>query len=220
MSFLSRAAAFAAVTLTLVGLAQSAPGIAAELDRTAIVAAARPDSPLPSADDVTVAVAQTASQILPTLRPEVEPDAAVVASSPDRFDSLAEAVAAQDMVAGDENLRCLAGAIYFESKGEPIAGQLAVAQVIINRARSGRFPPDICRVVTQRGQFSFVRDGNIPEIDAGRPGYRTALAVAKVALTEAWNSAAPGALFFHARRVAPAGRFVRVAAIGNHIFYR
>ena len=57
----------------------------------------------------------------------------------------------------------MAGAIYFEAKGEPLSGQLAVAEVILNRAKSGRFPKAICSVVTQRGQFSFVRGGRIPD---------------------------------------------------------
>jgi N-acetylmuramoyl-L-alanine amidase len=219
MSFLSRVAAFAAVTFALAGLGQGAPGLAAELDRTAVAAApAVPVIDAPTAG-LTSALAVTPAPA-PVLSPAIDTDTDVVVSPLGKFASLDAAVAAQDLAAADENLRCLASTIYFESKGEPISGQLAVAQVVINRARSGRFPPDICGVVTQRGQFSFVRGGTIPTIDAGRSGYRTALAIAKVALTEAWQGQAEGALFFHARRVAPAGRFVRVASIGNHIFYR
>lgn len=138
---------------------------------------------------------------------------------PDRFATLAAAVAAQDAVETDEALRCLASTIYFEAKGEPIDGQLAVAEVVINRARSGRFPPDVCGVVRQPGQFSFVHGGAIPVV-AGGALYRTALAVAKVAMAGAWESSAPRALFFHASRVAGSVRWIRVAAIGNHVFYR
>lgn len=222
MLFLSRAAALAALALSLVGIAQSAPGVAAELDRTAIAAAA----PAPAVTGTDTGLTTAAATTLPpvTLTPAIATDTDVVASAPDKFDSLADAVAAQDAAVDqavvDGDLRCLASAIYFEAKGEPMAGQLAVAQVIINRARSGRFASDLCGVVTQRGQFSFVHAGAIPTIDPSRPSYRTALAVAKVALTQAWSGGAEGALFFHARRVAPAGRFVRVAAIGNHVFYR
>src|SRR3546814_1697830 len=64
----------------------------------------------------------------------------------------------------DPELRCLAGAVYFESRGESLAGQLAVAHVIINRAESGRFPSSYCGVVHQRSQFSFVRGGKMPSI--------------------------------------------------------
>src|SRR3546814_15995181 len=61
----------------------------------------------------------------------------------------------------DPELRCLAGAVYFESRGESLAGQLAVAHVIINRAQSGRFPDSYCGVVHQRRQFSFLRGGKL-----------------------------------------------------------
>ena len=55
----------------------------------------------------------------------------------------------------DEEGICLATAVYFESRGEPIEGQLAVADVVINRAASGRYPSDWCGVVKQKAQFSF-----------------------------------------------------------------
>ncbi len=67
----------------------------------------------------------------------------------------------------DAETECLARAVYWESKGEPLAGQLTVAEVIINRARSGRFASTICGVVRQRGQFSFVRGGHIPQPPSG-----------------------------------------------------
>lgn len=136
------------------------------------------------------------------------------------FGSLAAAVAAQSVPdAMGEDLACVAGAIYFEAKGEPLSGQLAVAQVIINRAKSGRFPKTVCSVVTQPGQFSFVHGGRIPPV-GGNAAYRTAVAVARVALAEAWDSPVPAAMYFHARRVAPRWNRTQVAAIGNHVFYR
>lgn len=146
---------------------------------------------------------------------------AAVPAEPEDFDSLAEAVAAHQSTDMDDATRCLAGAIYFEAKGEPIAGQLAVAEVIINRAKSGRFPSDVCAVVTQRGQFGFVRSGQIPVIDAGRAAYKTALAVARVALADAWDGPAPAALFFNTANRRPGGaRLVKVASVGNHVFWR
>ncbi|NWP61348.1 cell wall hydrolase, partial [Escherichia coli] len=67
------------------------------------------------------------------------------------FDSLSEAVAAQDAPASlDSELNCLAVSVYYEAKSEPLAGQLAVADVILNRTESGRFPRSVCGVVTQR----------------------------------------------------------------------
>ncbi|MEA3033711.1 MAG: hypothetical protein QOH86_1727 [Sphingomonadales bacterium] len=121
----------------------------------------------------------------------------------------------------DAELECLAGAVYFEAKGEPLKGQLGVARVILNRTRSGRFPATACGVVKQRGQFSFVRGGRFPAIARGSAAWRTALAVARAALDGHVESPAGKALFFHARSVSPGWRGVtRVAAIGNHVFYR
>lgn len=136
------------------------------------------------------------------------------------YPTLAAAVAAQSTHDGDDDaIQCLAGAIFYESKGEPLSGQLAVADVIINRSKSGRFPSDICEVVTQRGQFGFVRGGRIPTINEDSRSYRTAVAVAKVALADAWDSDADRALYFNRGR-APASGLTKVASIGNHIFWR
>lgn len=136
------------------------------------------------------------------------------------FASLSEAVAAQDGAVADEHLRCLASAVYFESRGEPLAGQLAVAQVILNRATSGRYPATACGVITQRGQFGFVRRGVIPAVDASHSAFRTAVAVAKVAMSRAWVAEqAASAMFFNGVRAARVGTR-RIATIGNHAFYR
>lgn len=135
------------------------------------------------------------------------------------YPTLSAAVAAQDAAADDEQLRCLAGAIYYESRGEPLAGQLAVAEVILNRAASKRFGASVCDVITQPGQFSFVRSGRMPAARANAD-YRTATAIAKVAMKDAWESDASNAMYFHARRVAPGWSRKRIAAIGNHVFYR
>ncbi len=120
----------------------------------------------------------------------------------------------------DEETECLARAVYFESKGEPLAGQLSVAEVIINRAESGRFASTLCGVVRQRGQFSFVRGGNIPTPAKASRNWRTAVAIARIATRDLAEGAAPKALFFHARHVNPRWRHTRVATVGNHIFYR
>jgi spore germination cell wall hydrolase CwlJ-like protein len=123
--------------------------------------------------------------------------------------------------AADDELSCLATAVYFESKSEPLAGQLAVAKVIINRTRSGRFPATICGVVKQRGQFSFVSGGRLPAVAHGTPFWRTAVAIATIARQQRSQSAtAENALYFHARRVSPGWHLTRVGAIGNHVFYR
>jgi len=122
--------------------------------------------------------------------------------------------------AGSRELECLATGVYFESKSEPLAGQLAVAQVIANRAESGRYPSTYCGVIKQRGQFSFVRGGHLPSVSHSSRQWQTAVAIAKIVDQDLKDSAVGNALFFHARRVSPNWNRTRVASIGNHIFYR
>lgn len=121
---------------------------------------------------------------------------------------------------GSRDLECLAVGVYFESKSEPLAGQLAVGQVIANRANSGRFPSSYCGVLFQRGQFSFVRGGHWPKVNRSSQQWQNAVAIAKIIDQDLKDSAAESALFFHAKRVSPGWRLKRVASIGNHIFYR
>jgi N-acetylmuramoyl-L-alanine amidase len=122
---------------------------------------------------------------------------------------------------GSRELECLAVGIYFESKSEPLAGQLAVGEVIANRANSnGRFPSSYCGVLFQRSQFSFIRGRSLPSVPRSSRQWSTAVAIAKIVDQDLKDSAAPKALFFHARRVSPGWKLKRVASIGNHIFYR
>jgi N-acetylmuramoyl-L-alanine amidase len=120
----------------------------------------------------------------------------------------------------DREAECLAVAVYFESKGEPLLGQLGVAETVINRTRSGRFPSSICGVVLQKSQFSFVRGGGFPAIARSSQNWRTAVAIGHIARNNLWNSQVSNALFFHARRVAPGWNLRQVGTVGNHVFYR
>jgi Cell wall hydrolyses involved in spore germination len=123
--------------------------------------------------------------------------------------------------AGSRELECLATGIYFESKSEPLAGQLAVGRVIANRAASGgRFPGTYCGVLFQRSQFSFVHGHSLPNVTRGNRQWQTAVAIAQIVDQHLQDSAVGNALFFHARYVSPAWGLKRVASIGNHIFYR
>ena len=120
------------------------------------------------------------------------------------------------------DMQCLAQAVYFEARGEPLSGQLAVARVVINRAASGLYPADYCSVVTQRKQFSFVRNGRIPHADEGSDEWRRAKAIAQIAHQDLWASEARDALYFHATYVRPgwASQKTQLARIDTHIFYR
>lgn len=222
MTIFTRAAMIAALSLGVIGAgAVSAPGIAAQAASDAIVAAA-PQMSLPSTGVALDAPTVTAVAGTEADPQDLSPTALDTADRDDpRFQSLAHAVDSQVAPSDlSSELRCLAGAIYYESKGEPLAGQLAVAEVIINRARSGRFPRSLCGVVTQAGQFSFVRGGAVPAVNPSLAQWKTALAVAQVALGDAWESPASNAMFFHARYVSPRWSKARVASIGNHVFYR
>jgi N-acetylmuramoyl-L-alanine amidase len=122
---------------------------------------------------------------------------------------------------GTHELDCLATGIYFEAKSEPLSGQLAVGKVIANRAQSGgRFPPTYCGVLFQRGQFSFVRGHSLPSAPRSSRQWQTAVAIAKIVDQGLKESGVGDALFFHARYVSPGWHLKRIAAIGNHVFYR
>jgi hypothetical protein len=121
----------------------------------------------------------------------------------------------------DAEQECLAKAIYFETRSESLEGQLAVAEVILNRAASGLYPPTICEVVTQPAQFSFIRGGRFPTPDRSSEAWRKAVAVADIARKGLADAVAPNVLWYHATYVAPSWgrRLTRVAQIGTHIFY-
>ena len=148
-----------------------------------------------------------------------ETDEATPAVNPDSdLPTMVAALRGTD--AGSRELECLAAGIYFESKSEPLAGQLAVGQVIANRADSGRIASTYCGVLFQRGQFSFVRGHSWPTINKQGRQWQTAVAIAKIVDQDLKDSAAANALYFHARRVHPGWRLKQVASIGNHVFYR
>lgn len=121
----------------------------------------------------------------------------------------------------DAEQLCLAKAVYFEARGETLEGQLAVAEVVLNRAASGVYPGTICGVVTQRAQFSFVRAGRFPRVDTDSDCWRKALAIADIAQKKLARQIAPNVLWYHASYVAPAWKrnLTRFARIGTHIFY-
>jgi spore germination cell wall hydrolase CwlJ-like protein len=122
----------------------------------------------------------------------------------------------------DEQANCLATAVYFEARGESVEGQLAVARVVMNRAASGRYPPDWCSVVKQPAQFSFVRHGQFPSIDTASSAWARAQGVARLAVANVVPSVGSDVLWYHANYVAPSWghRLNLVEKIGAHIFYR
>jgi spore germination cell wall hydrolase CwlJ-like protein len=144
-------------------------------------------------------------------------------TQPERPRTLDELVAAYASAeAPDREQDCLASAVYFEARGESVEGQLAVAEVVLNRAVSGKYPSDICGVVEQPWQFSFVNaTGRIPNADRASEAWKKAVAIARIARAELADSLPSDVLWYHADYVAPSWgkRLSKQAKIGLHIFY-
>ena len=132
----------------------------------------------------------------------------------------------------DSERLCLAQAIYHEARGESVDGQMAVANVIINRAFSKKYPSTICGVVFQNAdkgkykcQFTFACDGRSDE-GRERAAWNRSVKMAEEAFAEFQQGERPGVipngvLYYHTTAVAPkwSHTFRRVAAIGSHVFY-
>jgi spore germination cell wall hydrolase CwlJ-like protein len=155
--------------------------------------------------------------VVPTTAPVAR--AAVAPGPGASLEELSAALA--DSEVGDASQECLATAVYFEARGEPLAGQLAVAEVVLNRARSGRYPPDVCAVVKQPAQFSFVRRGQFPLADRASDAWRRAVAISRIASAGLLANLPQSVLWYHADYVAPSWgkRLRRETKIGLHIFY-
>lgn len=125
------------------------------------------------------------------------------------------------------DLECLTQAAYYEARGEGVEGMRAVAQVVLNRARHPAFPRSVCGVVFQGSgrkvgcQFSFTCDGSMRGA-VNRAAWDRARNVASAALSGAVYAGVGNATFFHTTAVTPSWRnsFLRVAQVGNHVFYR
>ena len=216
MQFHRATLAALAATAFLTFFAAEGSGANAEISETrAAPVVALTDETVPAA----AAPVQFVSQEV--VQPTPEPKAADARLA--EAGSLSELVAAMPEGGSmSREMECLAGAIYFESRGEPLAGPLAVGQVIVNRSESGIFPSDYCGVVYQRSQFSFVRGGTMPRIDRGSAAWHRATAIARIAHEGLWDSKAGDSLYFHARYVKPSWSRTKIAraTIDSHIFYR
>ena len=130
----------------------------------------------------------------------------------------------------ERQLDCLAKNIYHEAGNEPFEGKVAVAQVTLNRAESGKFPSDVCGVIYQKNvfyekvvcQFSWYCEGN----GTGKPirskaMYDESMAVAKKVLLEGFRlDIMKKAMYYHADYVNPGWKQEKIGKIGRHIFYK
>ena len=123
--------------------------------------------------------------------------------------------------------KCLAEALYFEARGEPVEGQFAVAEVILNRVDSPKFPNSICKVVNQGTgrkhacQFSYTCDGKFERI-ANMAVYNQLVVIARAMIDNSMRQLSGGATYYHNTSVQPswARRFEHTATIGIHKFYK
>jgi spore germination cell wall hydrolase CwlJ-like protein len=129
----------------------------------------------------------------------------------------------------NKQLDCLARNIYFEAGGEPFEGKVAVAQVTINRANSGQFPADICKVVYQKNvvyekvlcQFSWYCQQPSNAKPKNATAFRESEMVARQVLLEGFRlPSLQKALYFHATHINPKWNREKVAVIGGHVFYK
>lgn len=203
--------------LVRVVLAAAMAAGAAAAGAEAPVGAALPGG---AADAAAAEAAAAAGAPLPAFLRRIGGGAAVLRYDRDWLAGLAPAE-------GDENWRCLARAVYHEARGETVAGQFAVAEVILNRVASPDFPGTVCGVVNQgasrRGacQFSFACDGR-PDTMHNPRARDIARKIARLMIDGAPRRLTLGATHFHARGVRPrwARLFERTAEIGAHVFYR
>ncbi len=127
----------------------------------------------------------------------------------------------------NKQMSCLAEALYFEARGEPIKGQLAVGEVILNRVEDARYPSSICKVINQGTgrrfacQFTYTCDGKLETVHERQP-YEMALKIAKILMTTHDRKLTRGSTHYHSNYVNPrwSKKFERIAKFGRHIFYR
>jgi len=129
-----------------------------------------------------------------------------------------EAIASSSKI--DKQLECMAKVVLHEAGNQPRAGQLAVAQLIMNRVGQERFGSTVCEVVNQPGQFFRTASYNPHQ---GSQRWATAVEVSRQAMAGNADQVVPGAVFYHAAHATP-NRFFRsrerLSMVGDHIFYR
>lgn len=129
----------------------------------------------------------------------------------------------------DRQLECLTRNVYYEAATEPFEGKVAVAQVTINRSRSGYFPTDLCKVVYQKNvfytkvvcQFSWYCEKHSTFKPVHKDHYKESEIVARKVMLEGFElPSMREAMYYHADYVNPHWKKQRISKIGRHIFYK
>ncbi len=143
------------------------------------------------------------------------------------LDDVAPALALAPKRRGQAQWHCLAEAVYFEARSESLIAQKAVAEVIMNRVDSSRYPNTVCEVINQgaskkhRCQFSYNCDG-LPETIHEKRAWQRAKSVAQEIVAASTRPLTNGATHYHTTAVRPywSRRLVRTGKFGSHIFYK
>ncbi len=139
----------------------------------------------------------------------------------------ADYIAALPRANGGKQWQCLSEALYFEARGESIKGQVAVAEVILNRVDSPAYPDSVCGVINQGTgrkfacQFTYTCDGRA-EIINEQSAYERVAKIARLVMDGLPRNLTKGATHYHTTSVRPswARKFPKTAKIGSHVFYR
>jgi spore germination cell wall hydrolase CwlJ-like protein len=148
-----------------------------------------------------------------------------------RGDQSSQSADATSLKARERQLLCMTQNIYYEAGSEPAEGKLAVAQVVMNRSKSGQFPEDLCKVIYQKNvfyektvcQFSWYCEGktDFSKINKNQKNWQESADAAKMVLMEGFRlPSLKTALYYHADYVSPNWDKDRLIKIGRHIFYK
>lgn len=202
-----------------------------------LAAPARADVVISQSNDPHLRLKGQLSSLLGTDPPVVEPRRGNVLErlmsgrltgpdTPPEIDYSFAFVDEQPAATGGADWHCLSEALYFEARGERVKGIFAVAEVIMNRVESTRFPSTVCGVVKQgtgrkyECQFTYNCDGAAEAVHEPR-AWRRVGKIARLVLDGAPRPLTGGATYYHTRTVKPrwSRRFDRTATIGAHYFY-
>ena len=207
----------------------------------AILSAATPDGATPAIPRAVSLASTTPAPVEPqvvTLQAKAEPpkpDAQKLAVAPPPkvplppvrpvYTGYADLIEPEDM---SREQRCLAEAVYFEARSEPPSGQAAVAQVVLNRVKSGLYPDSVCGVVYQNRhrylgcQFSFACEGRSLRVTEPGPWKQAVKIARSVTFGQTYLPAVGNATHYHANYVKPhwSRVFKKTDIIGRHIFYK
>ncbi|WP_123792342.1 cell wall hydrolase [Pacificibacter maritimus] len=161
------------------------------------------------------------ARILANFKPQAKP------TPPLKVEYTKSFLAELPQATGGEALECLTEALYFEARGESVKGQFAVAEVIMNRVSSAKFPNSVCGVIQQgtgkkyQCQFTYTCDGRA-EVIHEKSAWNRLSKIARLMLDGAPRRLTEGATHYHTTAVNPrwARIFPRTASIGVHRFYR